>query len=184
MSVLKLLLAFAPWISFLIIAHGSMFHLKLGLIVALILSVIMGITRLHRGIILWVGLTFFTISVVAIVLFENMWIARHMGVIANGTLAFFTWLTILLKKPFTLEYAKEHTDRSIWNSPVFIRTNIIITSIWGLGFTANTVLAFGKMEHYVFSELTYEIISYTLLIGAVIFTNWYPDFVRNKRQQA
>ena len=38
MSFLKLLLAFLPWLSFLVIAHGSLFRLKLGLVVALILS--------------------------------------------------------------------------------------------------------------------------------------------------
>ena len=48
MSLLKLLLAFAPWLSFLIIARGSLFNLKLGLTVALVLSVVMGVARLHR----------------------------------------------------------------------------------------------------------------------------------------
>ena len=49
-------MAFAPWLAFLIIAQGSLLRLKLGLVVALALSVVMGVTRLHRGIILWVGL--------------------------------------------------------------------------------------------------------------------------------
>jgi hypothetical protein len=59
MFFLKLILAFAPWLAFLIIAHGSLFRLKLGLIVALVLSIGMGVARLHRGVILWVGLVFF-----------------------------------------------------------------------------------------------------------------------------
>ncbi len=55
----KLVLGFAPWVAFLLIAHGSLVRVKLGLAVALVLSVAMGIARLHRGIILWVGLVFF-----------------------------------------------------------------------------------------------------------------------------
>jgi len=53
MSFFKLLLVFAPWLAFLFIARGSLFRLKLGLVVAIVLSIVMGITRLHRGVILW-----------------------------------------------------------------------------------------------------------------------------------
>jgi len=178
MSCFKLLLAFSPWLSFLVIARDSLFRLKLGLVVALVLSVVMGITRLHRGVILWAGLLFFTYSTLAVALFNNMWTAQHMGVMANGALATFTWLTIVLKKPFTLDYAREHTDPSLWGNPLFIRTNIVITSVWGLIFAVNTILAWGKMKHLILSGLGYEVITYTLLIGAVAFTTWYPNYVR------
>ena len=182
MSFFKLLLVFSPWLSFLFIARDSLFRLKLGLVVALVLSVAMGITRLHRGVILWAGLLFFTYATVAVALFNNMWTAQHMGIMANGVLATSTWLTIVLKKPFSLDYAREHTAPSLWGSPLFIRTNVVITSVWGLIFTVNTVLAWGKMEHFILSELGYEVITYTLLIGTVAFSSWYPNYVRRRRE--
>ena len=55
-----------------------------------------------------------------------------MGVLANGTLAAAIWFTIVIKRPFTLDYAKEHTDASL-------------PSAWGASLTANAALAFGKM---------------------------------------
>ncbi len=76
MSFFKLLLAFAPWIAFLIIAHGSLLRLKLGLVIAFALCVVMGVTRLRRGVILWAGLCFFTFATIAVVMFENMWRLR------------------------------------------------------------------------------------------------------------
>lgn len=182
MQFMKLIMAFAPWLAFLFIAHGSLFRLKLGLIIALILSIGMGIARLHRGIILWVGLVFFTSAILAVVVFNNMLAVKYMGIIAPGVLATSTWLTVILRKPFTMDYAKEHTDPSLWNSPTFIRTNMILTSAWGLTFTINAILAFGKMKHFVLSELSYEIISYTLMIGAAVFTSWYPGYVRQKEK--
>jgi hypothetical protein len=182
MSVFKLLLAFLPWISFLVIAHGGMLRLKIGLVVALVLSVAMGVARLHRGVILWAGLLFFIYSTLAVVAFDNMWTARHMGVLANGMLAASTWLTVVLKRPFTLEYAREHVDPSLWSDPLFVKTNVILTSLWGSIFTVNAVLAWGKMEQFILPELAYEIISYTLLVGTVVFTNWYPKHVRQRRQ--
>lgn len=182
MSFLKLLLVFAPWLSFLIIAHGSLFRLKLGLIVALALSVVMGIARLHRGVILWAGLVFFAYATAAVTLFDDMWAAQHMGVLANGALAVSTWLTVVLKKPFTLAYAREHTDPALWSSPLFIRTNFIITSVWGLAFTVNTIIAWGKMESYILPEWGYEVVTYAFLVGTAAFTTWYPNHVRRRRE--
>jgi len=182
MSFFKLLLTFAPWLSFLFIARDSLVRLKLGLAVALVLSVVMGITRLHRGFILWAGLLFFTYATVAVTLLNNMWTAQHMGVMANGALAASTWLTIALKKPFTLDYSRDHTDPSLWDNPLFIRTNFVIASVWGLVFTVNAILAWGKMEHFILSELDYEVISYTLLIGTVAFTTRYPNHVHRRRE--
>ncbi len=184
MAFLKLLLAFAPWIAFLIIAHGSLLRMKIGLVVALVLSVVMGLTRLHRGVILWIGLLFFSSATIAVALLDNAWTARHMGVLASAALATGSWLTIALKKPFTLDYAREHTDPSLWNSPIFIRTNLILTAVWASVFTLNAILAWGKMVHFVLPEVGYEVISYTFLIGTAVFTTWYPGYLRRVRQQS
>ena len=183
MLFLKLIMAFAPWLAFLFIAHGSLFRLKFGLIVALVLSIGMGIAKLHRGVILWVGLVFFTSATVAVVIFNNMFVVEYMGVFASGVLATSTWLTIIFKKPFTLDYAKEHTDQSIWNSSTFIRTNIIMSSAWSLTFTINAILAFGKMKSFLMPELGYEIISYALMLGTAAFSSWYPGYVRKKAKE-
>lgn len=183
MAFAKLLLAFAPWLSFLLIAHDTMSRVKVGLLVALALSVVMGVARLHRGIILWVGLVFFGCASVAVVGFENLWTLRHMGVLAHGALAGGSWLTVIVKRPFTLDYAKEHTDRSLWDNPVFLKTNIIITSAWAATFTVTAGLAFLKMNRLVFDDLTLELISYALLIGCAFFTVWYQGHVRKMRTQ-
>ncbi len=181
MSFFKLLLAFAPWLSFLIIARDSLFRLKLGLIVALVLSVIMGVARLHRGVILWAGLLFFTSATMAVVLLNDVWTAKYMGIFANATLAVSSWMTIALKKPFSLDYAREHTDPSLWDNPLFIRTNVIITSAWALVFTVNAVLTWGKIEHFFLPRWGYEVVTHAFLIGAAAFTTWYPRYVRNRR---
>jgi hypothetical protein len=179
MSFLKLLLAFSPWLAFLLIAHDSLFRLQLGLGVALALSVILGLTGIHRGVILWAGLIFFTLASIAVIGFQNLWTIRYMGVLASGMLATATWFSLLIRKPFTLDYARAHTDPSHWNDPVFLRTNDILTAVWGTTFTLNLLLAFGKMEAVLLQPWQYEIITYVLLIGCAIFTSWYPNWVRS-----
>ena len=181
MSFLKLVLSFAPWISFLIIAQGSLFRLELGLVVALVLTVGMGVARLHRGVILWTGLIFFTYATVAVMAFGDMWTVRHMGVLANGALAAGSWFTIAVGKPFSVDYARAHTDPALWHDPVFIRTNVIITAAWAATFTVNAMLAWGKMVQFLAPAWGYEILSYTFLLATAAFTSWYPDHLRRQR---
>lgn len=180
MQFLKLVLSFAPWLAFLVIARESLFRVKVGLIVALALSISLGVAKLNKGIILWVSLIFFVYATISVAVFNDMWTLRYMGVLANGTLAAAIWFTILIKRPFTLDYAKEHTDASLWNSPSFIRTNNIIASVWGASLTANAALAFGKMQAVVAPEVAYDVLSYATLLASAVFTTWYPNHVHKK----
>jgi hypothetical protein len=140
----------------------------------------MGVTRCNRGVTLWVGLFFFSSASLAVIVFNNMWVVKHIGLGASGLLAISAWLSIIFGKPFTIEYAKQEVDPSLWNNPTFIKINMIISSAWGLTFTINAILAWGKMEKLILPELGYEIISYFLLITTSVFTSWYPDHVRKK----
>lgn len=179
-SFFSIILGFAPWLIFLFIAHGSLFRLKLGLIIILILTIIMAVTKIHRGIISWAGLLFFPLVSMAVIIFNNMWVIKHIEIFASASLAIFTWLSIIVRKPFTIEYAKEKVDPSLWKSPIFLKINTIVTSAWGLTFTINTFLAWGKMEKFLLPEMAYEIINYILLVATSIFTVWYPDYVKGK----
>ncbi|MCM0755229.1 hypothetical protein M7784_08205 [Desulfovibrio aminophilus] len=178
---LKLLLGFAPWLAFLFIAHGSLFRLKLGLITAFALTVIMGVLRLHRGVILWMGLLFFGYALVAVLVFENMWTVRFMGVLANAALGLGVWITLGMGKPFTLDYARGHTDPSLWNDPVFLRTSTRIAIVWGLVFTVNAGIALNKALAPVMPDLAYEFLTYAVLLGTLVFTTWYPKAVRRRQ---
>lgn len=183
MSFFKmLLLVFSPWIAFLLVAHGSLFRLKLGIIVAAVLTLVMVVTRLHRGAIMWAGVIFFSYVLVAVVLMNNMWTARYMGILATGALSAGTWMSIALKRPFTLEYAREHADPSLWNSPSFLRTNYMLTLMWAAAFTINAILAWLKSVHFAMSGWVYETMSYGLLVLAMFASTWYPQYVRRRRE--
>lgn len=179
---LKLMFSFAPWLAFMFIAHDSMFRLKLGLVVALALSVGMGVLKLHRGVILWAGLTFFVYATVAVVFFNHMWTVIHMGIMAHGTLALSTWYTLVIGKPFTMDYAKDHTPKEYWNNPTFIRINQILTSVWGATFTLGAFIAWHKMARHDLPDWEYEVLNYTFMLGTMAFTNWYPALVKRRAQ--
>lgn len=180
-SFLKMLLSFAPWLFFLIIAHDSMFRLKVGIIGAAVLTVVMAVARLHRGVIMWVGILFFTYAIVAVVLLNDMWAVHYMGALANGALALGTWAGAALKRPFTLEYAREHTDPSLWENPAFLRTNYFMTAIWGVVFTINAFLAWQRSIQPAMPGWAYETISYSFMVSAMFISIWYPEYLRRRR---
>lgn len=185
MLFLRLILGFAPWIAFLVIAHGSLLRLKFGLVIALALSIVMAVTRLHRGIIMRVGLIFFTSAVVLVVFLDNLWTVKWMGVLASGVLAVSTWMTLLAGRPFTLEYARDHVAPALWSDPGFLSVNRVLTSAWGVAFTINAVLASLKMQRLWLEPLGYELLSYGCLVGTALFTSWYPGHIRRRaRTQA
>jgi len=182
MSFFKMLFSFAPWICFLVIARDSLLRLKVGLVVAAVMTVIMAVLRLHRGAILWVGILFFAYAIVAVVFLNDMWAVRHMGVLANGALATGVWAGIAMKRPFTLEYAREHTDPSLWENPVFLNTNYILTVMWAVVFTINASLAWQRSSRPAIPGWAYETISYTLLVSAMFVSTWYPQYVKKRRE--
>ena len=178
---IKLLFSFAPWLCFMFIAQGSLLRLKIGLVVALVLSVAMGALGLHRGVILWAGLAFFGYATAAVLGFEHMWTIQHMGILAHGTLALSTWYTLAVGRPFTLEYAKDHAPREMWTHPAFIATNNLLTGVWGAVFTLGALIAWLKMTVKVEPEWTWEVANYSLMVGCMAFTTWYPAWIKARR---
>ena len=181
MTFLKLVVSFAPWIAFLIIAKGTLLRLEIGLVVALALTVLMALLRLHRGVIMWVGLLFFTAATIAVLGFHDMWTIKHMAVMASGALAVGAWAGLLVGKPFSLAYARQNTDPALWHEPVFIRTNVIITATWATAFTINAALAWILMNNLM-APWAGHALSYVALLAAAVFTSWYPAHVRRARQ--
>ena len=182
MSFFTLLASFAPWIAFLIIARDTLLRVEIGLVVALVFTIAMALMKLHRGIVMRVGLVFFTGATIAVIGFHNVWTIHHLGVLANGALALGSWATLVLGRPFTLEYARQHTDPAKWNDPLFIRVNVLLTSVWAVTFTFNTALAWVLMKR-LWPEWACHTASYAALVGAAAFTSWYPGRVRRVRGQ-
>jgi hypothetical protein len=184
MDALKLLLAFSPWIAFWIISGGSMLRLQIGICVAAIMVVIMGITKLHRGLILWAGVIFFTFALVTVVLLKNIWVIQHLGILASGTLFMATLLSIVIGQPFTESYAREHVPRELWESPSFIRSGYTVTGVWGFIFLANTLVNVAKPYYAELGEWSFRGAELGILVSGVVFTTIYSNHLRRKRSSA
>ncbi len=183
MSPMKMVLVFAPWLAFLVIAQGSLFRLKISLATALVLCVVLGVLRIHRGIILWTGLVFFVLATVLVVGFENGVVIKYMGMMTSGFLGLAAWIGIAVGKPFTLDYAREQVAKGVRESGEFIKSNVIVSSVWAFVFSLNALLAYGKANHFLMPGVAYEVFPNAMLVMTVVFTSWYTKRARAKRQR-
>ena len=51
------------------------------------------------------------------------WLELWAGELSSIALAAFAVFTLLIRRPFTLAYAKDTTPREHWDSPLFLRMN-------------------------------------------------------------
>jgi hypothetical protein len=184
MNMIKLLLAFATWIVFGLIAGPSLVQLEAAIVVSLVISLALGYKELQKGYLLtWGTVLFFLFGLVTIVLMKNIWVASHMGVLSYGTLTAVTWGSLLIGHPFTMQYAKEEVDRSVWQNPGFIHANRVITAFWGVLFLISLGMNFYKLGH---PELgwVYEVGGWVLIIIGLAFTVGYTNLARKRRLEA
>jgi carotenoid cleavage dioxygenase len=117
---------------------------------------------------------------IAVVIFKNQWVAKHAWIFSNGALALIAWVSIIMRKPFTLQYARQQVTRDKWQHPLFIKINYILTSVWGLCFLFNVCLHVIKLYYPTSHEWVYESLSYLSIIFAIWFTSWFPKWYREK----
>ena len=187
MGFWSLVMAFAPWVSFKIIINlpvmNPVFMIKAGIVVAAVICAYQSWTGLHRGALMWGGVLFFSFALITVPVMNNMWVLQHLGVLSHGTLSAFVWGSLLMKKPFTAEYAKEQVDPSLWNSPAFLRKNILITGVWGTAFTVSLIDAVLKLTMFPHSGEIFEIIDNGMLLLAALFTSYYTKRQKKERDK-
>ena len=88
-------------------------------------------------------------------------------------------MSIAIRRPFTLQYAREQVPPEYWSQPRFIRTNYVITAVWALAFV---VLVLSDLVLVYVPDVPTRVgVTATILalVAAIKFTGWYPT-----RQQA
>ncbi len=110
------------------------------------------------------------------------WLELWAGELSNIALALFAIFTLVVRKPFTMAYAKDTTPQEHWDSPLFYKINFAISAAWALAFTTSAVA--GAVGDAVLRDnenfWTAWIIPIGAIIGAVSFTEFYPDYASAK----
>lgn len=176
-----ILLAFAPFIVFALIDRflGPTGGLIAGALVSAALLVRDWITPGRAPKILEIGTTllFGGLALYA-VLGRATWSVIGVRLCVDAGLLAIVLISMAVGCPFTLQYARERVAPEFWSSPEFIRTNYVITAIWGLAFAVMVIAELALLYLPGVSPRIGIIAIILALVGAVKFTGWYPERVR------
>jgi hypothetical protein len=172
----------APWIVFSLLAGPR--RLEESALLALLTAVILFVLNLLEGetfkALELSDVAFFGGLAIVIALAsegEREWLEVWANELSNVAFVVIALGSILLRKPFTLPYARDKADPSQWNEPDFIHTNYVIAWVWTGAFAVAAIS--GAYGDAVFDDpdnlWTGWVIQTLALVWAARFTGWYGD---------
>ncbi|MFF7973220.1 hypothetical protein [Streptomyces sp. NPDC007905] len=170
--------SFAPWIIFGVVASPSTW--KYAALAALIAAIVLSGQDILRGriyVLDMVGIVFFAvITVLALALnrSELVWLETYAQVISNGVVAAVA-LGSLLVDPFTAQYARQQTPRDVWDSPVFLHINRVLTAAWGVVFVLMALSTWLAIRIPSLDDWFNWVIPVVLLVAVIKLTERYPE---------
>jgi hypothetical protein len=173
---------FAPWVLLSVVGGPGRVALAAGLAcgLAVLLAAAGAIAGLRPKVLDVTAIVFFgALTVVAALADAGLrhWLGLWSAELCNAAIAVVAGVSIAARVPFTLQYARESTDREYWTTPLFLRINYVITAVWAVAFGLIAIVGFigdGPL-HEPSNIWTDWIIQIGLVVLAVKFTGWYPD---------
>jgi hypothetical protein len=178
-----ILLAFAPFVAFALVDRlvGPTEGLITGAVVSvgLILRDVMAPGRSPKILEIGTTILFGALALYA-VLGSPTWSVIAVRLCVDAGLLAIVLITMLLGRPFTLQYAREQVAAEHHASPEFLRTNYVITGIWALAFAVMVAAELALLYAPDLSHRLGVLAIIVALVGAVKFTGWYPEHVKSK----
>lgn len=181
---MNLLLGFSPFLLFAALEH--VLGVTSGLVVAAAASGLLvlrdvragepkllelGTLALFAGLAAWAAATGAGWSVLQVRLYVD-----------SGLLAI-VLLSLLLRRPFTLPYARQQAPREVWALPRFLRMNMVISAAWALALVAIVAADLVMLLQPALPLAVGIAITAAALAAALRFTSWYPDHLLARRQR-
>ncbi|MEO7059559.1 MAG: hypothetical protein ABI083_07570 [Lapillicoccus sp.] len=165
---MQFVVSFAPWIVYGILdsTSGWQYALVAGLVTSLAL---LGLkVRRHEpaDVLSLGGVAFFALMLAASPLIVGTAFQPWTQTFSQGWIAGIMWLSIVLRRPFTLAFSTREAPEEFVGTPEFLRFNDIITAMWALSFTVGTVVLVlvGSATH---PTLTTVIVTASILVPIV-----------------
>lgn len=181
---LQLILGFLPWILFSAIYGKTRHEIIISLLISSAVFIKTEWRTLQKGYVLsWGTVLFFLFMTLFAVVLKNSWVINHAWLLANLTLAAIAWISLLIGKPFTLQYAREQVPKLIWNKPGFIKVNQIITAVWGSVFIISAMPYLFHFGQSTLDKILYQLCMYGATAFGIWFTLKFPEWYRSKMQK-
>lgn len=129
------------------------------------------------SLILFGALTLYTVVA------DAHWSIAGVRLAVDGGLALIVLFSLAIRRPFTLQYAREQVPQQFWNSPIFLRTNDLISGVWFGTFLVSAVCDAAAIWLPSVPLVAEIVLSTAAFIAAVWFSIWYPAHVRRNIPQ-
>lgn len=179
---MNLLLGFLPFLLFAALTH--LLGVTSGLVVAAAASGLLVLRDLRAGEpkLLEIGTLalFAGLAALAAATGANWSVLQVRLYVDIGLLAI-VLLSLLLRRPFTLPYARQRVPQEVWALPRFLRTNMVISGAWALAFAtigAADLLMLLRPDLPLAVGITITVVA---MVAALRFTSWYPDHLQKQR---
>lgn len=178
---MNILLGLAPFIAFFVLARWIVAAAGLGaaaaIAVALLLRARLRGQREVKVLEAGAAVLFVGLAIVASFLRPD-WSVFAVRVFVDLGLVAITLGSILVGRPFTLQYAREQVPPERWTHPLFLAANRRISAVWAFAFTVETLC--GAVIAWVpgIPALLPLAANVLALLAAIIFTAEYPRRLR------
>lgn len=175
-------LGFAPFIAFVLLSRFVPASLSLWAAAAVSAALVLREKLRGRSIKILEAGTFVLFALLGIYtsLTHGTWDTPIVRCVVDGGLLLIILLSLLAYRPFTLQYAREQVHAAVQNSPTFVRTNYIITTIWAL---AMAIIVVADLAMHFVTGLPLRVGVAAIVValgGAFWFTKWYPKQVHRR----
>lgn len=175
----QILLGFLPWIILNVLPRHTPEQFLKSVILALVLTLVINYKSLKKGFILSLGAAIYLLAVLIVEIFyPNQWLVQNIVIVSNLVLAAIAWISLAVKFPFTLQYAREQQPKEKWHNPTFIFINNFLTAVWGVVFVFNLTINILFIHYQVVNKLITAITTNSSIICGILITLWFPKFYR------
>lgn len=176
-----ILLAFAPFIAFALVERtiGPAEGLFAGALIASALLIRDLMSRRHTPKVLDIGAAALFGGLALYAPMSHVaWSIVGVRLVVDAGLLAIVLVSLAIRRPFILQYAREQVAPEHWNSPGFVRTSYVITAVWAAAFAlmvaADMVMLYlPTVPHQVGIWMTV-----IALAGAIKFSGAYPAHAR------
>ncbi|MDI9818902.1 MULTISPECIES: carotenoid oxygenase family protein [unclassified Legionella] len=169
---------FIPWVLYFILAGSHYLAHELAALAALIATVIFNFQGLrNRFLLAWSTLIYFSFLSIIYLLPVGIWFNQQRAfLLSNIILAVVMWVSIFIKKPFSMQYAKEKVDEIAWMTPTFKHINYVISTVWALALSLVAINGLLQSFAIISANWIVDLIAISAFVIAIQFSNWFPDW--------
>jgi hypothetical protein len=109
------------------------------------------------------------------------WSKNWASVIINSALLVLVLFSILIKRPFTLQFAMEKVPEKFWKTEAFFSINNVISWVWALQFILAVMFSILYIFVYNDNELLRIIPGLVILALTLQFTAEFPTYMRRRK---